>query len=260
MYTFMNVAWVIGPLIAGSVAEKYGEGRVFFLSAIFLLLAFLTFKISKIKDVHIKKKADRNMLKNFRDFFKDRNRTLAYILGGGISLWWILIYLFMPLFIIRSGLHERWIGYFLFAAAVPLILFGYKFSKLAGKVGFKRIFKIGFLIPAVFSFACFFVSNIYAILALLILASIGLAMLEATTEAYFFDMMRGEQDTRFYGPYNTTMEISHFIGKSISATLLIFLPFKFIFLLFSLFMLGMFLVSFKVRNIVEVKRDGRKNK
>ncbi len=253
MYTFWNVAWVIGPLIAGYISESFGIKLIFVLAAIFTLIASLIFKISGIKDSNIKKKLDKNIVKNFIDFFKDKNRVKAYILGGGVNFWWILIYLFMPIYIIRQGLHTLWVGYFLFAIAIPLILFTFPFAKLAGKVGFKKIFKIGFLIPAVLSIICFFMESVYVIMGLLVLASIGLAMLEATTEAYFFDVTKDESESRFYGPYNTTIEVNHFVGKIIASCLLIFLPFKSIFLLFGIVMLLFVLFSFKIKEVIEKK-------
>jgi MFS family permease len=254
MYTFANISWAIGPLIAGFIAEKYNMNIVFILSSIFILIALLSFKISKINDPNIKKKPDYNLLKNFIEFFKDKDRVFAYFIGGGVNLWWVLIYLYIPLFIIRSNLSEIWIGYFLFAIAIPLILFEYMFGKLAGKIGFKKVFKVGYLIPCIIALSCFFVTNIFLILGLLIFASTGLAMLESTTEAYFFDVLKKKQGSRFYGPYNTTMDVNMFIGKIIPAIALIFLPFKSIFIIFSLFMLIFFFLSCKTKEVIERKR------
>lgn len=250
MYTFANIAWLIGPLIAGFVSEVLGINFVFFLASFFILTALLLFKIFHIKDNKIKKTLDTNFSKNFIDFFKSRERVLAYILGGGVNFWWSLIYLFIPLLIIKS-LHVSWVGYFLFAIAAPLVTTQYYFSKLAGKIGFKKIFKIGFLIPSVFVLFCFFTSNIYLIMLFLVLASFGLAMLESTTEAYFFDVLKGKQDLRFYGPYNTTIDVNHFIARIISSFIFIFLPFKFIFLFYGLAMFGFFLLSFKIKDVIE---------
>ncbi len=259
IYTFMNLAWLIGPLIAGIVSEKYGISLIFVLSAIFILISLLFFKISGIRDPGIKEKEHPNVLRNFKDFFKDKDRRLAYILGGGVNFWWSLIYIFIPVFIIENGLHIKWVGYFLFAIAIPLIIFSYHFSKLAGKVGFKKIFKIGFLIPCLIAIFCFFVGNIYLVLLVLVFASIGLSMLEATTESYFFDILKGKEELRFYGPYNTAIDVNHFVSRLFPSLLLLFLPFKFIFLFYGLAMFGFFLFSFKVKNIVEKKR-GKKRK
>lgn len=254
IYTFANVSWLIGPLIAGFIAEKYSINLVFVLASIFSFIAFLLFKLSKIKDLNIKKKEDRNLIKNFFEFFKDKNRVFAYILGGGVNLWWTLIYLFVPLFIIRSGLHEIWIGYFLSAIVLPLILLEYFFGKLAGKIGFRKIFRIGYIIPCILAVMCFFISNIFFILLLLVLASVGLAMLESTTESYFLDITKGKNMLRFYGPYNTTIDVNSFIAKILASTLIVFFPFKSIFLLFGFFMFTMFLISFKTKKVIEAKR------
>ncbi len=255
VYTFANTSFVLGPLIAGLISSKFGINTVFLLAALFVFSGFILLKITKIRDGNIKKKTDDNILKNFKDFFKSKKRILAYFLRGGVNLWWVLIYLFIPLFIIRNNMTELWIGYFLFAVAVPLILLEYFFGKLAGKIGFKKLFKIGFLIPCILVIICFFMTNIYIILLLLVLASIGLAMLEPTTEAYFFDISKSKEILRFYGPFNTTISINRFIGKIFASILLIFLPFKFIFLLFGAFMFIMFLISFKIKDIIEEKRN-----
>ncbi len=258
-YTFLNLAWLVGPLIAGYLSEKYNFSLIFILSAIFIFIALTFFKFSKIKDANIKKRVDRNVFRNFLDFFKRRDRVLSYILSGGVNLWWILIYIYMPLYIMRSGLGIRWVGYFLFAVPIPMVLFQYYFSKRAGKIGFKSLFKIGFFIPFIAALICFFLIDIHIIMFILVIASIGFAIVEATTEAYFFDILKGKQALRFYGPYNTTIDLNHFIGNMCTSLVLIFLPFNFIFLLYGFFMLLMFLVSFKVKNIVEKRRDGRLN-
>ena len=188
------------------------------------------------------------------DFFKDKNRVLAYFVGGGVNLWWALIYLFIPLYIIENQLHTIWIGYFLFAVAIPLVLFEIPFSKLAAKKGFKKIFCLGFAIAGICSLCCFFISNIYLILIVLVAGSFGMAMLEPTTEAYFFDLTKDKDEQRFYGPYNTTIDTNQFIGKILASILLIFLPFKYIFLLFSILMGIYVILSSKIKDIVEQKR------
>jgi len=254
VYTFANISWLIGPLIAGFIAEKYNFGLIFILGAIFTIIAVILFKFSKIQDNNKKKIIDKNILKNFIDFFKSKNRTLAYILGGGVNLWWSLIYVFIPLFIIRNNLGEMWVGFFLAGVIIPLILLEYPFSKLAGKIGFKKLFKIGYLIPCLLALSCFFITNVFIILTLLILASIGKAMTEPTTEAYFFDILKEKEALRFYPPYNTAIGVGMFIGQISAATLLIFLPFKYIFILFSIFMFIMFIISFTIKDVVEKKR------
>jgi len=254
MYTFANTAWLIGPLISGFISDKYGISIIFVLSTVFILTALILFKMLNIKDNNIKKRADYSFIKNFKDFFKSKDRVFAYVISGGVNYWWSFIYLFIPIFIIEKGLQVSWVGYFLFAIVIPIMFTQYYFSKLAGKIGFRTIFKIGYFIPAVFALLCFFTANIYLILLYLILASFGLAMLEPTTEAYFFDVLKGREDLRFYGPYNTTIDANNLIGRVLSTIILFLLPFNYLFLFYSFSMFIFFLISFKTRKIIEGNR------
>ncbi|MGD9276578.1 MAG: MFS transporter [Candidatus Pacearchaeota archaeon] len=254
LYAVENIAWVIGPLIAGYLLSSYGFGFVFFITSLILLFSFFVVRFSKMKDSEIKKKLDGDMMKNFIDFFRNKNRVFAYLLSGGVSVWWSLIYIFVPVYIVEAGFSELLVGYFLFAIAVPLVLGEYYFSTLASRKGFKKIFRIGYFIVGVFSLVCFFIFNIYVLLLILVLASFGMAMLESTTEAYFFDVLGKKQHLRFYGPFNTADTLLGSIARLSSSALLFFLPFKFIFILFSGFMIFNFVLTFFIKDSIESRR------
>ncbi|MAG78896.1 hypothetical protein CMI40_00790 [Candidatus Pacearchaeota archaeon] len=197
---------------------------------------------------------DKDSVKVFRDFFKKKERVLSYITSGGISFWWALIYTYIPIYILNNGLGKEVIGYFLAAVTIPLILTEYSFGKLAGKIGFRKMFVTGYLIIGFFTILAFFFSNIYVILALLVIASFGAGMLEPTTEAYFFDIIKKEQREKFYGPYNTTINVNSFLGRVIAAIFLLFLPFRFIFILFGISMFLFAIVSSKSKEIIEGRK------
>ncbi|MEK6873357.1 MAG: MFS transporter [Nanoarchaeota archaeon] len=247
IYTFANSAWVIGPLIAGYLASNSNESVVFIIASALIFLCLITFIASGINDNKKQKNIDKSILKNVKDFFSNKDRIITYIIGSGPSFWWALIYLFIPLYILEKGLNELWIGYFLFAIPIPLILLEYKMSKISEKRGFRKFFKLGFLIAAIFSIACFFISNAYFVLVLLVLASIGLAMLEPTTESYYFKITDKRVEQRFYGPYNTRMEMGGLLGKFIPSIIILFFPLNTVFLVFGIAMLFFLLISFKAK-------------
>lgn len=252
VYSFNNVAWVVGPLIGSLILVQLGHSAIFFAAAFLISLGFLLFKISGINDSNKTKKVDKNIIGNFLEFFKDKDRVISYVISSGVTVWWSLIYLYIPLFIIDNGLKEGYIGVFLFLTAIPLILFEYVFSDMAGKYGSRKFFLVGYLMVSIIAFAAFFVANIYVTLGILIFGSFGMAMLEPTTEAYFFDIIKNKRDeNRFYGPYNTAIETGLIVGKFAPAMILIFLPFKYIFLLYSFLLFLIFAISFKSKNIVE---------
>jgi len=251
IYTLANVAYVVGPLLAAFVADRFGMNSVFALGAVFLFISLLLFKASGLHDGNVKKKVDDGIVRNFLSYFKSKERRLAYYIRGGVSFWWVLIYLFVPIYIMRHGLGIKWVGYFLFAVAIPLVLCEYYFSKVAERNGFRKIFYQGYLLVTVLVFTCFFVSNIYWVLSLLVLASFGMAMLEPTTEAYFFDILKKKESLRYYGPYKTVQDVGNLLGKLLSVLLLVFLPFEYLFLLFGFFMLWMFSLSLRTKKVIE---------
>ena len=256
LYTVYNAGWLIGPPVAGFIVSRFNYTGVFIVSALILFIALILFVRFKIKDHGGTKHIDENVLKNFIDFFKSKDRVVAYFLGGGGNFWWVLIYLFMPLYIIRQGFGIFELSIFFIVVLLPTVIFAYPFAKIANKVGHKKIFITGYAILSISALICFFSSNIYLILVFLVIASIGIAMLESTTEAYFFDISTNEEVYRFFAPFNTSIDLNHLVAKFIPSLLLIFLPFRFVFLFFGIFMIGFCILAFWTKNIIEYRRKG----
>src|SRR4030042_2834532 len=59
-YTFLNLSWLIGPLVAGTLSARYGINFIFALSAVFVFIGLFIFRASKIKDVNKEKRMDKN--------------------------------------------------------------------------------------------------------------------------------------------------------------------------------------------------------
>jgi ACDE family multidrug resistance protein len=250
LYTFLNLGWIIGPLVAGYVTVQYGMTYVFLIASILILFALLIFKTTKFKDGSSSAvQRDYSLYKSFKGFFSKRKRVYAYVLGGGHTIWWVLIYLYMPLFLIERGYSEMVVGYFLTAIVIPLILLEFRLSSLVEKYGFKKMFKIGFMITTLASLSCFIFYDIHFIFVFLVLASFGLAILEPSSEAYFLKISNAEEVKKYFGPYNTSRDLFQFIGKMAGSLVLLFLPFRFLFLFFGLFAFMMFILSSRLKHI-----------
>ena len=88
---------------------------------------------------------------------------------------------------------------------------------------------------------------------LLVLASFGMAMVEPTSEAYFFDILKKGDASRFYGPYNTRADVGGLLTRVLAIVSLLFLPFRFLFILFGIFMAIMAFFSFRMKDFIEKK-------
>jgi MFS family permease len=254
IYSIAASAWIIGPLISGFFLTRYGFNIVFSFSAIAVFMAMIIFRKSRISDNNTKKRLDKNFFKNFKAFFSSSARIKCYILNGGSSFWLVLIYLFMPLYIVREGFPISWVGYFLFFIAIIPSFGEYLFGKLAGTIGYKKIFITGFLFLSICAIIAFFVQNPIIVMAIIIISTIGVSMTESTTDSYFLDITSQKDELRFFGPYNTAIDACDFISKIIPAVILLFLPFKSVFLIFGLLMLYIVYVAFTIKDHIENKK------
>lgn len=256
MYALLNLSWLIGPVAAGFLAQKLGIKFVFLISGCLMLFAFVLLKFLKVKDNRTDKKIDTNFFKLIKEFFSSKKMVFTYFISGGISCWWAFIYIFIPILIIESGKSDVIVGYFLAGVVLPLVFLEYFFGKLAGKTGFRKMFFRGYFILFIAGVLCFFINDLYAILILLVFGSVGMAMLEPTTEAYFFDVASKNQRDKFYGIYNTTIDVNYALSLFIISIIIKFLDFKYSFLLISFLMLVFALISLKIKNVIEERRRG----
>jgi len=254
IFTLWNIAWLLGPLAAGYIAKVQGFKGVFFIAAGLILASIFAFDFFKIKDKRVSKKIDKNVLKVLLSFFSKKERLIVYLLNMAVGFWWMFIYVYMPIYIVENGQSDLFVGIFLAAVTVPLILFEYVFGKFAGDNGFKRLFFIGFAVLGVFAISCFFISNIYIIGVLLVFASLGVAMIEPNTEAYFMDVVKENQRDKYYGPYATATTIGGFLGSLPAAILLLVLPFRSLFLYFGLPMILLAFLALKIKDSYEFKK------
>ncbi len=225
VWAIRNLGWLIGPLIGGFVAANIGIPFVFVFCAIFAFMAFIVINTSKInlcnhKVIQMGKLI--SSLKNMKHFFSEGNLLKIYIISGGIAIYFGIIYIYTPLYIIQSGLPDYFVGLFLFAIVIPLVLLEYPLGKLADKKGYKKFFMWGYLIIAVFSLLSFLADNIYLSLSLLVLATVGAAFIEGNVESFFFKNIKKTDEERYYGPFRTHVDLFSLLGKLICAILLIF--------------------------------------
>jgi DHA1 family multidrug resistance protein-like MFS transporter len=258
IYALLNSAWFVGPLIAGYLAERYGFQSVFFLAAVFILISIFVFNFFKIKDDRRTKEIDHHIFKIILGFFKNRERALTYILTLSVTFWWSFIYIYMPIYIINQGFGELLLGIFLAAVSVPLIFCDYITGRIANKRGFKKLFFVGFISLGILAISCFFISNIYVVCGLLILASVSVSMIEPTSEAYFLDIIEEDERDKYYSIYTTSVNIGSLIGSLPAAALLLFLPFNSLFLFFGIPMIILAFLALSIKDSYELEKKKKR--
>ncbi len=248
MYAIVNVGWLIGPLYAALIISMYDVKTVFVAGAVFVaislfILLFMNLRLPKKE----RKGIDSNVFLNFKSYIKNKRLHIPYLMASGIEVWWSLIYIYVPLFMLDSGLSEEYIGLFLAAICVPLMIFEFPVGKFSEKHGFRWLFVFGFAFLAVSSLVCFFVDDIHYILVILVIASFGMAFLEPIQDSYFFRQVKLVEEEKYYPIYSTAGDFGGFLGRFCFAFMLLFLPSSFVYLLMAIFMAGFAMVAFRIK-------------
>lgn len=253
-YKFSNIGYLIGPLLGGFLAARWGYEIVFILTALFLFICLLYFHHQHIVQKHpaivnIEEKKTQNILSNIKEYFKDTGRIKAYFVTFIQMMWIGFKRLYAPLYIAMLGYNESMTGIIFSLGIIPFILLEVKVGEYADKKGVRIPFSLGFLIIAI-GLLLVFISP-YPILnfALIILCSIGAAFVEPLQEYYLFKHLPEKDEENMYGVYMTADPISYFIMPLMGALILAFLPFKYLFLIFGIiFLLASGFVWAKVKN------------
>ena len=234
--TLVNIGWLAGPLLGGFMSEQYGINRVFMLSAIFMMMAFFMLRSMNVRRIRKPKEIDQDFFRNVKSFFSNRQFVRMYILCGSSSIWWAVMFIYMPLYIIGSGLEYTWVGIFLCSIAVPLVMFEYKIGKSVNNENFHNFYIIAYLILGCIALINHFMGNVYYVMALFALGSFGMMFLEPMRDIYFFSIVPLSRSEKYYGPFKSSADMGALIGKIIGAVILLFLSYNYIFLFLSIIM------------------------
>lgn len=248
-FTIANLAWMIGPLLGGLIANYYGLKEIFLLSAILPLLSFVIISSKKFKEHNVLHKIHHRIPANLSDFVKSKSHALLFIMSMGLLFWWSMIYTFIPLYINDSGFSVETVGIVLFMVVLPLILLEVPAGNLADKWGYKKFFFFGFLIMSILAASTFFINSPIIVLTLIVCGSIGAAFVEPLREAYFFEITAKSNENRFYSIHRIAVPIGQLVGPVLFSTFLLFSTYKYLFLFIGTLMFIFSIISLFIKEV-----------
>ncbi len=237
--TILNTPAILGALLSGLLLVHAEFYKVYFASALFLLplLIILLTSFRKFKDPHYKKV---NVLQAIDRF--EHNRLVRDIFIDNIVLqfFYALMTIYLPVYLNRVvGLSLGQIGLIFSIALLPFILLQIPIGKLADKKYGEKEFLIGSFI--LMSFATISISfitteSIIVWIFILLLTRIGAAIVEISTESYFFKHVE-KTDADMIGLFRMAHAIAFSSMPLLGVASLIFLPIQYIFIAFGILIL-----------------------
>jgi predicted MFS family arabinose efflux permease len=219
-----------------------------------MLFAYIVVRITKLRVIPKQQSFDKKFLSDLFEFFKDSRLVKMYILCGSASVWWAVIFIYVPMYIVSNGLPYSYIGYFIFATAVPLVLFEAKIGESINSQTFHRFYIIAFSILGSIALICHFTSNVYITLALLVIGSFGVMFLEPMREIYFFTVVPLTKAEKYYGTFKASNDTGILFGKIMGALVLTFLAFNYIFFFLAIIMFILLGLSFSINRVHKCRK------
>lgn len=249
--TFVNIAFLCGPFIAGIMISNANEsGKIFMLGAILLIpVIYITYKYfnnfqdSKYKKMHFKKLLLQvYKIKDIRNIFF-ANAVLRFFYS------WMIIY--TPIFLTTElGFSLGEVGIMIGIALIPFSTLQTPLGKIADKaLGEKEILVTGFLIMAVATGLMAFIDSKLFIVwaAVLFITRIGASMVEIMTETYLFKKI-DDDSVNTIGLFRALRPAVYIISPIIASISLIFIDIKYLFLILAFIVFSGIFFSLRIRD------------
>ena len=245
MLAISNIAWVLSPLALVFLITQNSFSKVYLLSGIALIPLFFLVDMF-FKNTKKASAAASNITLAIRSLWKGRDKArvigIQFILNFFYS--WMVIYL--PLLLNKEvGLGWDKIGFMFVIMLLPFLLFELPAGILSDKkIGEKEILIGGILIM---SFATFLIptisSSVFWIWAtILFVTRIGAALVEISSESYFFKHVK-EEDTGLIGLFRMTRPLSYVISPLFAIPIIYFFSYSTSFYFLALFtLIGLFFI------------------
>lgn len=230
--TVVNVAWIIAPFLAGFALKNSDYWRIYLISLVFLLAAFVIFKkfFKNFADPEYK---NLPFWSTLRTIMRRKNIRLIFCAGFILQFFYAGMVIYTPLYLHDYiGFDWQTIGIMFSIMLLPFVLLEGPLGRIADKwLGEKEFLAAGFVISAISTAMISFVNAPLFVLwtALLFTTRVGAAMIEVMTETYFFKKINaGDADIVAF--YRAVRPAAYVIAPALVSLFLIYLPMQYLFL------------------------------
>jgi MFS family permease len=235
--TVGNTVVVLCPLIIAFVVTDGDYRPVYILASLFIIPLLLVL-LGGFRHFKTAVPMHTQVLHSIKELWKKKN--IRYVTGASLVLQtfytWMIIY--TPIYLNQHlGFSWESIGIMFTIMLLPFILFEIPVGRIADSwLGEQEMMTFGFavMILALFLFPLTIVPTFFIWTTILFISRIGASFVEATTESYFFKQVN-ETDADFISIFRATRAMGYIVAPVIAGISLVFIPFRYIFVVFGIF-------------------------
>lgn len=237
--TAQNIAFVIGPLLAGVLLTDHDFWKIF-LFGILLIIPTILISIKYFRDFTDSEYKKTEIIRTGFKILKDKDLYSAVSVNGLIRVFYSWMTIYTPIFLtlhigFSVGETASIIGVALIAFLIFTTPLGYVSDRWLGE---KEILVSGFSIMAISTAAMTFidVKSFWVWALILFVTRIGASMVEIMGESYFFKKIN-ENDINMISFFRMLRPMTYLVFPALASTLLLFINIKYLFLILGIFML-----------------------
>jgi len=237
--TSQNIAFFVGPLLAGVFLTDHDFWKIFLFGAVLLVpVLFLTIKYLKDFQDPIYQKTE--FLKTGIRVLKDKDLYNSISINAFLRVFYSWMIIYTPIYLTTVvGFKISETALIIGFALTAFLLFTNPLGYIADKIlGEKEILILGFIIISFSTMLVPFIKSdsFWVWVSVLFITRVGASMIEIMGEAYLFKKI-DESDLNIVSFFRILNPSINLIFPAIASGLLIFINIKYLFLILGIFML-----------------------
>lgn len=233
--TIMNAGYLVAPLFAGFILNKYGFQPVF-LTAAMLILVVWVICFFKLRNIDGSQAEGIDFVSLLRKLSGRKNVLRIYYVSFLLEFFYALMIIYTPLYLLELGFSWAEIGKIFTIMLLPFVLLQYPAGYLADKKFEERdmiIFSL--VLMSLTTAAVFLISskNILLWAVVLFCTRIGASLIEILRDSYFYKRIDC-RDVDIINFFRSVRPMAYIIGLMIATPVVYFFHIRYIFPLVSI--------------------------
>ena len=246
-----NIAYLIGPLLAGMILKNNSFELVYLLAGIFIIIMILVYARDLEKVRFHSHHNGKSLWRNFLRLSKNKDLFHGYLVSLALAFFFSWMAIYTPIYL-REFMGFGWdkIGAIFAIMHIPYIILDLPIGRFLDRCSCEREFiTLGFVVIGISTMALALIGSASFIFWAigLALTRVGASFVQVGSESYFFKRVTDEDSDMIAGFRNAT-PVAYIIGPLVATLFLSFASYNALFVILGAIMLVCTTVSLALKN------------
>ncbi len=229
---YSGMAFIIGPWLGVYLNESVRENLTFALVALTALGFIATFWLLRLTEnpaVSGPLKAPPRPVRYLPRFARQPRLMLAWILAVGRNGWWVMFFIYAPIYVTQSGYSEQMSGALVSLGVLPMVIVRY-WGRLGQRIGIRRLLNWGYAMEGALTVAAGIAAGLpAAAMVLLWSAAFMGTVIDSVGNTPFLRAVHPHERPEMMSVFATYRHGASLAMPALFAAILTFAPLNFVF-------------------------------